>query len=40
MVVSLYICDIPQDIDPTELENLFKDFAGFKDLRVAKDKTK
>jgi len=40
MVVSLYICDIPQDIDQDELERLFKDFGGFKELRVAKDKTK
>ena len=40
MVVSLYICDIPQDIDQTELEKLFGDFRGFKDLRIARDKTK
>lgn len=40
MVVSLYICDIPQDIDREELEKLFRDFGGFKELRIARDKTK
>lgn len=40
MVVSLYICDIPQDIVKEELEKLFRDFDGFIDLRIARDKTK
>jgi RNA recognition motif-containing protein len=39
-LVSLYICDIPQDIEKEDLEKLFKDFGGFKDIRVARDKTK
>lgn len=40
MLVSLYICDIPQDIEKEDLEKLFRDFQGFKDLRIARDKTK
>jgi RNA recognition motif-containing protein len=39
-LVSLYICDIPQEIEKEEIEKLFKDFGGFKDIRVARDKTK
>lgn len=40
MVVSLYICDIPQAITQEELEKLFRDFGGFKELRIARDKTR
>lgn len=40
MVVSLYVCDIPQTIEREELEGVFSCFEGFVDARIAKDKNK
>lgn len=40
MVVSLYVCDIPQDIEKEELDSVFSAFDGFVDLRIAKDRNK
>ena len=40
MVVSLYVCDIPYQVEKEELEQLFKTFSGFIDIRMAKDKNK
>ena len=37
-MISLYVCDFPQDIDREELEPIFSEFDGFIDLRLAKDK--
>jgi hypothetical protein len=38
--VSLYVCDIPQNIEKEELEGIFKGFDGLVDCRIARDKTK
>ncbi len=40
MVVSLYVCDIPQNIEKEELESVFSSFGGFVEVRLAKDKNK
>lgn len=40
MVVSLYVCDIPQNIEKEELESIFSMFEGYVELRLAKDKNK
>lgn len=34
MVVSLYVCDIPENVTRGDLESLFMDFEGFKELRT------
>lgn len=38
-MVSLYVCDFPQDLDKEDIESIFSSFNGFKELRIAKDKT-
>jgi hypothetical protein len=38
MVVSLYVCDIPQNIEKLDLEEIFKYFDGYVEVRLAKDK--
>lgn len=40
MVVSLYVCDIPQNIEKEELEGVFQMFDGFVEVRIARDKNK
>ena len=40
MAVSLYVCDIPQDIEKDDLDNVFSSFDGFVEVRLAKDKNK
>jgi hypothetical protein len=40
MVVSLYVCDIPQTIEKEELEAVFQTFEGFVEARIARDKNK
>jgi len=40
MVVSLYVCDIPQNIEKEDLEFIFKNYDGFVDVRIARDKNK
>jgi hypothetical protein len=40
MVVSLYVCDIPQNIEKEELESVFACFDGFVEVRLAKDKNR
>lgn len=40
MVVSLYVCDIPQNIEKEELEGVFSVFDGYIEVRLAKDKNK
>lgn len=40
MVVSLYVCDIPQNIERDELEGVFSCYEGFIDSRIARDKNK
>ncbi len=40
MVVSLYVCDIPQSIEKEELSEVFACFDGFVEVRLAKDKKK
>lgn len=40
MVVSLYVCDIPQNIEKEDLETIFQNYDGFVDVRIAKDKNK
>ena len=39
-MVSLYVCDIPQNLEKEELEELFKSFEGLIEVRMAKDKTR
>jgi hypothetical protein len=34
MVVSLYICEIPKNIGEKELENIFKEMNGFREIRI------
>lgn len=34
MVVSLYVSEIPKNMEKDDLLNLFKEFSGFKDLRI------
>ena len=38
--VSLYVCDIPQNITKDELDSLFKCFSGFNEVRLARDKNR
>jgi hypothetical protein len=40
MVVSLYVCDIPQNIEKEELESVFTCFEGFVEVRLARDKNR
>ena len=40
MVVSLYVCDIPQNIEKEELDSVFGCFDGFIEVRLAKDKNR
>lgn len=40
MVVSLYVCDIPQNIEKEELDGVFSCFEGFVEVRLARDKNK
>jgi hypothetical protein len=40
MVVSLYVCDIPQNIEKEQLENVFSPFEGYIQARIAIDKNK
>ena len=40
MVVSLYVCDIPQSIEKEELEGVFSCLDGFVEVRIARDKNK
>lgn len=34
MVVSLYVCEIPRNINKEDLENLFSELEGYKDIRL------
>lgn len=38
--VSLYVCDIPQNITKEELDSVFRCFAGFNEVRLARDKNR
>lgn len=38
--VSLYVCDIPQNITKEELDSVFKCFGGFNEVRLARDKNR
>lgn len=38
--VSLYVCDIPQNITKEELDAVFKLFGGFNEVRLARDKNR
>jgi hypothetical protein len=38
-MVSLYVCDFPQNLDRGDLERLFGACAGFIEARTARDKT-
>ena len=37
---SLYVCDLPSHVDQYDLENLFRNFDGFIDARIFRDKNK
>ncbi len=39
-MVSLYICDVPQHVEKTDLDALFSGFQGFIECRVARDKNR
>jgi len=34
------VCDIPQNIEKEELESIFSNFDGFKEVRIARDKNR
>ena len=36
---SLYVCDFPQQLERADLTNAFRNFSGFLEARIAKDKT-
>lgn len=38
-MVSLYVCDFPQDLEKEEIESIFAEFDGFIEARLARDKT-
>ena len=38
--VSLYVCDIPQNITKEELDSVFRCFGGFNEVRLARDKNR
>ena len=38
-MVSLYVCDFPQNLESDDLRSIFESFDGFIDVRVARDKT-
>jgi RNA recognition motif-containing protein len=38
--VSLYVCDIPQNITKEELDSVFSCFDGFNEVRLARDKNR
>ena len=40
MVVSLYVCDFPHDIEKKELYDIFCCFDGFVEVRLAKDRNR
>ena len=37
-MVSLYVCDFPQDCNKEDIENIFNEFDGYIESRLAKDK--
>jgi RNA recognition motif-containing protein len=37
-MVSLYVCDFPQDLSSDDIKDIFGEFDGFTDVRIAKDK--
>ena len=39
-LVSLYVCDIPTFVQKEELERIFSNFAGFTEVRIARDKNR
>jgi hypothetical protein len=39
-MVSLYVCDFPQNIERDELTDIFRVFDGFIEVRLARDKTR
>ena len=40
MSISLYVCDIPQNITKEELDTVFSCFDGFVEVRLARDKNR
>ena len=40
MSISLYVCDIPQNITKEELDTVFSCFDGFNEVRLARDKNR
>jgi RNA recognition motif-containing protein len=38
MIYSLYVCDFPQNLEREDLQEVFQEFEGFLDIRVARDK--
>ena len=39
-MVSLYICDIPQNLEQEDLEPHFKDLSGYIEVRIARDRNR
>lgn len=39
-MVSLYVCDIPMNVERDELVDIFSGFNGYVEVRIAKDRNK
>ena len=39
-MVSLYVCDVPQNIEKDELADIFSCFDGFIEVRLARDRNR
>jgi len=39
-MVSLYVCDVPQNIEKDELADIFSCFDGFIEVRIARDRNR
>jgi hypothetical protein len=38
MVYSLYVCDFPQHLEREDVSSVFREFDGYVEVRLAKDK--
>lgn len=39
-MVSLYVCDLPSHAEKGDVKSLFKDYQGFIDCRVVRDRNR
>ena len=38
MIYSLYVCDFPQDLEKEDIDQIFSEFDGFIEVRIARDR--